>query len=601
MARLFTPFQQFFDGSGEPLSSGTLEFFEDGVYSNQLDTYSDASLNNVNPNPITLDGEGRLPFDIFGDGVYSIELRDKNSILINLLDTVGGDTGSRTAFSDWTSTIIYNIPAFVVGSDGLYYRSLSNDNLGNDPIEDSGTNEFWEEFKLRGVYNSSITYEIGDVVQTSVGNVWKALTQNISNDPETDDGTNWGSAFNEQVKGYSSSESYGVGDTVKTTTGNLWKSLTASNQGNNPETDSGTNWEPAFNEQVKEYSSSESYGVGDTVKTTTGNLWKSLTASNQGNDPETDDGTNWDVAIKQSINMDNVNVSDLDNPLLHAFAKNDLVRVMNGATVLTSERSTVATYVGVNGTVRTADIDDPREELTGWLFEGAGENLFLNPETPATQNIVITASTWTLSVNGTGDVTTIYGVATQESPLTFVSTGESLLCTVSGSLNTAQLEDSPFATSQINTGTRSADDISFPVQGNFRESEGCIFLKVDVNADVNNSYLLSISDNTVDNRTVIRWLSTKINLSVYKDGVQQVNISTPTLEVDTQYSIEVNYQDDNIELFIDGVSTAIDISGELPADLTTVDVASSLYGHIQDLRFYDRNLTLDEIKYLGDA
>ncbi|MCP4326332.1 MAG: hypothetical protein GY787_31745 [Alteromonadales bacterium] len=191
MARLFTPFQQFFDGSGEPLASGTIEFFESGVYSNQLDTYSDASLNNVNPNPITLDGEGYLPFDIFGDGVYSVELRDKNSILINLLDTVGGDTGSRTAFSDWTSTIIYNIPAFVVGSDGLYYRSLSNDNLGNDPIEDAGSNIYWEEFKLRGVYNSSVTYDIGDVVQTTVGNLWKALTSQSGNNPETDDGTNW--------------------------------------------------------------------------------------------------------------------------------------------------------------------------------------------------------------------------------------------------------------------------------------------------------------------------------------------------------------------------------------------------------------------------
>ncbi len=191
MARLFTPFQQFLDGNGDPLASGTIEFFEDGVYSIQLDTYSDASLNNVNPNPITLDGEGYLPFDIFGDGVYSVELRDKNSILINLLDTVGGDAGSRTAFSDWTSTIIYNIPAFVVGSDGLYYRSLSNDNLGNDPIDDAGTNTWWEEFKLRGVYNSSVTYAIGDIVQTSTGNLWKALTEQSGNDPETDSGTNW--------------------------------------------------------------------------------------------------------------------------------------------------------------------------------------------------------------------------------------------------------------------------------------------------------------------------------------------------------------------------------------------------------------------------
>lgn len=197
MARLFDPFKQFFDGNGDPLASGTLEFFENGVYSNQLATYSDASLNNANPNPVTLNGEGRLPFDIFGDGVYSVELRSKSTpaspdgVLIDLLDTVGGDAGSRTAFSDWTSTIIYNIPAFVVGSDGLYYRSLSNSNLGNDPILNPGTNTWWEEFKLRGIWNDSITYGIGDVVQSTIGNLWKALTSQAANDPETDSGTNW--------------------------------------------------------------------------------------------------------------------------------------------------------------------------------------------------------------------------------------------------------------------------------------------------------------------------------------------------------------------------------------------------------------------------
>lgn len=197
MARVFDAFKQFFDGNGDPLASGTLEFFQDGVYSLQQDTFSDPSLNNVNPNPVTLDGEGRLPFDVFGDGVYSVELRSKatsvslNGVLINLLDTVGGDAGSRNAFSDWVSTIIYNIPAFVVGPDGKYYRSLKDNNLGNDPTDNPGANEFWEEFKFRGMHNSEIDYEIGDVVQTPDGNVWKSLTQNTNEDPSTDDGTNW--------------------------------------------------------------------------------------------------------------------------------------------------------------------------------------------------------------------------------------------------------------------------------------------------------------------------------------------------------------------------------------------------------------------------
>lgn len=197
MARIFAPFQQFLDDNGDPLASGKLTFYRDGIYSIKQNTYSDASLNNPNPNPITLDGEGRLPFDVFGDGVYSVELREKatnitpDGVLIRLLDTVGGEAGSRLAFSDWTSTIQYNVPAFVIGSDGKYYRSLSNANLGNDPTLDPGNNAFWEEFVFRGIYNTQVTYSVGEVVQTSTGNIWKALLEQSANDPETDDGTNW--------------------------------------------------------------------------------------------------------------------------------------------------------------------------------------------------------------------------------------------------------------------------------------------------------------------------------------------------------------------------------------------------------------------------
>lgn len=43
-----------------------------------------------------------------------------------------------------------------------------------------------------GFYNETIPYKIGDHVQTLDGNQWKSLTpQNLDNDPSTDNGTNW--------------------------------------------------------------------------------------------------------------------------------------------------------------------------------------------------------------------------------------------------------------------------------------------------------------------------------------------------------------------------------------------------------------------------
>lgn len=195
MSRLFALFQQFGDDNLQPLASGTLKFTLNGVTSTLQNTFSDVLLTDANPNPITLDGEGRLPFDVWGSGVYSVILKDKNGVLIKQLNDASGGADSGSGFGVWSDAVAYNIPAFVVGSNGLYYRTLSDGNLNNDPILNPGTNLFWEEFKLRGVWNSGITYVIGNIVQTTAGNLWQALTATAANNPETDGGTNWIPAF----------------------------------------------------------------------------------------------------------------------------------------------------------------------------------------------------------------------------------------------------------------------------------------------------------------------------------------------------------------------------------------------------------------------
>ena len=48
------------------------------------------------------------------------------------------------------------------------------------------------------MWNTNITYAIGDVVQTTNGNLWASITATAGNDPSTDDGTNWSSAIDEQ-------------------------------------------------------------------------------------------------------------------------------------------------------------------------------------------------------------------------------------------------------------------------------------------------------------------------------------------------------------------------------------------------------------------
>lgn len=119
---------------------------------------------------------------------------------------------------------------------------------------------------------------------------------------------------------------------------------------------------------------------------------------------------NWQVV--NDVNMANVRLSKLNNPITHLFKKNNLVEVLNGS--MSVARSTIATYVDRHGIVRTAAIDIPREEKDGWLIEGASTNLCLQSESfltsPWVQSIYNGGAfdRWTVT-EGTGDITDIYG------------------------------------------------------------------------------------------------------------------------------------------------------------------------------------------------
>lgn len=87
---------------------------------------------------------------------------------------------------------------------------------------------------------------------------------------------------------------YSVDNLVKGDDGNFYQSLTDSNINNNPSDPSLLNWKEWSNITV--WNVNVLYAVGNIAQTSNGNLWEALTATS-GNDPETDDGTNWTPAI----------------------------------------------------------------------------------------------------------------------------------------------------------------------------------------------------------------------------------------------------------------------------------------------------------------
>ena len=185
--RFSNPVPQFSNNSGDPLLSGVMDFFENGSEVIRKDTFSDANLKIKNPNPLPLTADGRMK-NCFYNGTARAVLRDDTGQMW-AKDGVGS-FGSGSSFDDWSSIIEYEDEALVTGSDGKYYRSLQDVNLGNDPIS---APSFWEHFDFIQIWNEFVTYVLGAVVQSSDGFIYRSLqADNLNNEPTGFDAF-WGS------------------------------------------------------------------------------------------------------------------------------------------------------------------------------------------------------------------------------------------------------------------------------------------------------------------------------------------------------------------------------------------------------------------------
>jgi len=193
--RFVNPRPQFFDSAGDPLVKGRMFFFESGTAVNKP-VFAD--VNETIPAPVDGDGavplaaDGRVP-EIFYSGTARVLLQNKpiepNFIQVWDIDGVGA-FGSGAAFDTWNSIVEYEKGAYVVGSDGLNYKSLQNNNSNNDPVSSP---TFWEQVNFIRIWNPNITYALGDGgVLGSDGKQYRSLqAANLNNDPVSSP-TFWG-------------------------------------------------------------------------------------------------------------------------------------------------------------------------------------------------------------------------------------------------------------------------------------------------------------------------------------------------------------------------------------------------------------------------
>lgn len=301
MPRFPNPVPQYLDKNGDPIPGGSLELFIAGT-STKAVTFENVQETIANPNPVPLDGTGRIP-NIFFTGSLRGICRDKDGNVIWIRDFIGTDIGI-VPLSEWNVQISYDLGDYVVGTDGQIYKSLSNGNLGNDPTTDPVN---WEQQRFIIVWNPNVDYLVGVIVQTTDGNLWKSLvTPNLNNDPSVDDGTNWIDAVN---------------DTYINTNSNL----------------TATTKQDAIDEIM---------------------------------------------TIRQS---------QIDTPLLWLPLTRDFGGI--GAGNVDFTRNSVATYVDRYGIVRDAIVDEPRFEKEGLLIEGESTNDCLQSEDFST--------TWAVGGDGT--------------------------------------------------------------------------------------------------------------------------------------------------------------------------------------------------------
>lgn len=177
MPRLIDPFTQYQNNEGDLLSNGKLIFFKAGTVNEYLQTYFDNE--EQTPHPLTgvpLDAAGRVP-PIFYKGSARIELRDSANVLVDEMDDVGSENFFGD-FSEYSSTLSYNVNDKTLFVNGKFYISLQNENIGNDPSLNPGDNSFWSEIRFISVHNLKRTYLLGEVSQTTDGNLWRSAQAN---------------------------------------------------------------------------------------------------------------------------------------------------------------------------------------------------------------------------------------------------------------------------------------------------------------------------------------------------------------------------------------------------------------------------------------
>jgi hypothetical protein len=293
-----------------------------------------------------------------------------------------------------------------------------------------------------------------------------------------------------------------------------------------------------------------------------------------------------------------------------------------GLDLLSVSRPGPATYIDARGRRVTAGPDTPRldhdpvtGEALGLLIESARTNLLHDSFNPVTQTRSLAADTYTLSLDGGGEVAVsgaASGTATAEAPLTFtLGAAGDVTFTPSGEVTAFQCEAGGNATSPIETpvdgsATRPADNVTaLDIDWLSRERATVVIEAAypDI-PTVEGSRLFSLDDGTDGNRHTVFWNQglAKVSWFTKTGGASQGSVSV--LQDGwggdgARHTFGLRYVGGERTLMVDRRAAASDTVA-MPTGLTTLRLGAYHFdqqqwrGHIRRVAVWNTALTQEQ-------
>lgn len=280
--------------------------------------------------------------------------------------------------------------------------------------------------------------------------------------------------------------------------------------------------------------------------------------------------------------------------------------------------------VAVSANLPRFDFNPTTLVCKGLLIEESRTNLLLNSlidgSNLGTQTVVVTATSQTLSFYGTGSIVlsgthsaTVVGTGAYPSrkTYTFTPTAGSLILTVTGTVQFAQLEVGSFATSFIPTAasqvTRTVENATMTgtnFSSWFNASEGSFTFTGDTLATGTVRPGLFVSKTVGSGSLYFKTPRPPgtTGLTVANDaGATAADLSGTAITVNTAFTVCGGYKENNFGFADRGAATSVDTSGSIPTSLDRMGIGfdfGTTYqnGHIAAIRYWPQKLTSSEIQ-----